>query len=87
MRRHCEEIGRPYESVLRSHHTFPLVLAETALLTVRRTRIDQLAEEHNRSARLVQRLLAEPTRMLATLQVGLTLVTMFAAGAIQQLLF
>jgi alkanesulfonate monooxygenase SsuD/methylene tetrahydromethanopterin reductase-like flavin-dependent oxidoreductase (luciferase family) len=27
---HCEAFGRPYESVLRSHHTLPLVLAETA---------------------------------------------------------
>jgi putative hemolysin len=56
------------------------VLAETALLTVRRTRIDQLVEEHNRSARVVQQLLSEPTRMLATLQVGLTLVQLFSAG-------
>ncbi len=56
------------------------VLAETALLTVRRTRIDQLVEENNRSARLVAQLLSEPTRMLATLQVGLTLVQLFSAG-------
>lgn len=56
------------------------VLAETALLTVRRTRIDQLVEENNRSAKLVQQLLTEPTRMLATLQVGLTMVQLFSAG-------
>jgi putative hemolysin len=56
------------------------VLAETALLTVRRTRIEQLVEEGNRSAKLVAALLAEPTRMLATLQVGLTLVQLFSAG-------
>jgi putative hemolysin len=60
--------------------TFLFVLAETALLTVRRTRIDQLVEENNRSAVLVQKLLSEPTRMLATLQVGLTLVQLFSAG-------
>jgi len=57
------------------------VLAETAMLTVRRTRIEQLVEEGNRSARLVAQLLSEPTRMLATLQVGLTLVQLLSAGA------
>ena len=57
------------------------VMAETAMLTVRRTRIEQLVEEGNSSAVVVSRLLAEPTRMLATLQVGLTLVQLFAAGA------
>jgi putative hemolysin len=56
------------------------VLAETALLTVRRTRIEQLVEENNRAAKQVAELLAEPTRMLATLQVGLTLVQLFSAG-------
>ncbi len=29
LREYCEEVGRPYESVLRSHFTMPLVLAET----------------------------------------------------------
>jgi len=29
LRRHCEAQGRPYASVLRSHLTFPLVIAET----------------------------------------------------------
>jgi hypothetical protein len=29
LRRHCEAQGRPYNSVLRSHLTFPLVLAQT----------------------------------------------------------
>jgi putative hemolysin len=56
------------------------VLAETALLTVRRTRIEQLVEENNRAAKSVLDLLSEPTRMLATLQVGLTLVQLFSAG-------
>lgn len=56
------------------------VLSETALLTVRPTRIEQLVEEKNRSAQMVAQLKAEPTRMLATLQVGLTLVQLFSAG-------
>lgn len=29
LRKHCEVQGRPYDSILRSHLTFPLVLAET----------------------------------------------------------
>ena len=29
LQEHCQALGRPYESVLRSHFTFPLVLAET----------------------------------------------------------
>ncbi len=56
-------------------------MAEAALLSVRRSRIEQLVEEGNRSARQVQMLLSEPTRMLSTLQVGMTLVSLFSAGA------
>lgn len=56
------------------------VTAETAFLSVRHSRIEQLVEENNRRARAVAALLAEPTRMLATLQVGLTLVQLFSAG-------
>ena len=29
LRKYCDEVGRPYESVLRSHFTMPLILAET----------------------------------------------------------
>jgi len=56
-------------------------LIETAMLTVRRTRIEQLVEEGDRRAAVVHELLAEPTRMLATIQVALTVVQLFAAGA------
>ncbi len=56
------------------------VTAETAFLSVRRTRIEQLVDEGDRRARVVASLLAEPTRMLATLQVGLTIVQLFSAG-------
>lgn len=56
-------------------------MAEAALLSVRRSRIEQLVEEGNRSAQLVARLLADPTRMLSTIQVGVTLVGLFSAAA------
>lgn len=51
------------------------------MLTVRRTRIEQLSDEGNHSAKVALRLLSEPTRMLATIQVGLTLVQLLAAGS------
>ncbi|MCC6729870.1 MAG: HlyC/CorC family transporter [Chthonomonadales bacterium] len=56
-------------------------MAEAALLTVRRSRIEQLVEEGNRAARVVSHMLSEPTRMLSTIQVGITLVGLFSAGA------
>jgi len=49
-------------------------LAEYALITVRKTRIRQLVEEGNRAAILVERMLEHPTRMMATIQTGITLV-------------
>lgn len=56
-------------------------MAEAAFLTVRRTRIEQLVEEGNRSARLVADMLAEPTRTLSTIQVGITCIGLFTGGA------
>jgi putative hemolysin len=55
-------------------------MAEIALITVRRTRIKQLVEEDNRAAILVERLLAHPTRMLATIQTSVTLIGTFSAA-------
>ena len=52
-----------------------LALAEVALITVRKTRLRQLVEEGNRSAQLVEQMLANPTRLLATIQTGMTLLS------------
>src|ERR1044072_1684605 len=41
------------------------VAAEIALVTIRRTRVDQLAEEGNRAAKRVKGLVAQPGRFLA----------------------
>ncbi len=54
--------------------------AEIALISVRRTRIRQLVEEGNKRARTVAKLLDEPTRFMATLQIGLTLVEFLASA-------
>ncbi len=55
-------------------------LAEYALITVRPSRIRQLVEEGNKNARHVEEMKEHPTRMQATLQTGLTLVTTFSSA-------
>ncbi len=55
-------------------------MSEAALLTVRRTRIRQLVEEGNHSAKMVEHLLSDPTRLMATLQIGVTLIGLFSAA-------
>jgi len=56
------------------------VAAEYSLIRVRRTRIEQLAEEGNRGARRVQRLVSRPGRFLAVIQIGVTFVGFLAAA-------
>jgi putative hemolysin len=56
------------------------VAAEIALVTVRRTRIDQLAEEGKRGAVRVRSLIAQPGRFLAVIQLGITFVGFLAAA-------
>ena len=56
------------------------VAAEIALVTMRRTRIDQLAEEGGASARRVKRLVAQPGRFLAVTQIGLTFLGFLASA-------
>jgi putative hemolysin len=56
------------------------VAAEIALVSVRRSRIDQLMEEGSGSARRVRRLLDDPGRFLAVSQLGLTVIGFFASA-------
>jgi putative hemolysin len=56
------------------------VAAEIALVTMRRTRIETLVEEGSRSARRVQRLVAQPGRFLAVTQIGLTFLGFLASA-------
>jgi putative hemolysin len=56
------------------------VAAEIALVSMRRTRIEQLVDEGNRSARRVQRLVAQPGRFLAVTQIGLTFLGFLASA-------
>jgi putative hemolysin len=56
------------------------VAAEIALITVRRSRIQQLIEEGHRGARRVNRLVAQPGRFLAVIQLGITFIGFLAAA-------
>ena len=56
------------------------VAAEIALVSMRRTRIETLVEEGSRSARRVQRLVAQPGRFLAVTQIGLTFLGFLASA-------
>jgi putative hemolysin len=54
--------------------------SEIALITVKRHRITQLAEEGNASARAAQRLTNDPSRFLATIQIALTFLGFLASA-------
>ena len=56
------------------------VAAEIALVSVRRSRIDQLVEGGSASARRVRRLIDDPGRFLAVAQIGLTMIGFFASA-------
>jgi putative hemolysin len=54
--------------------------AELALITVKRHRLQLLADEGSRQAQRAQRLIAEPARFLATIQVALTFLGFLASA-------
>ena len=54
--------------------------SEIAVVSVRRSRVDQLAEEGGRRARTLGRLRDDPDRFLATVQIGITLVSSLASA-------
>jgi putative hemolysin len=56
------------------------VAAEIALVSVRRSRIEQLVDEGNSGAKRVRRLLDTPGRFLAISQLGLTFIGFFASA-------
>jgi putative hemolysin len=56
------------------------VAAEIALVSIRRSRVEQLIEEGSSGARRVRRLLDDPGRFLAVSQLGLTVIGFFASA-------
>src|SRR5918995_1156305 len=60
--------------------------SEIALITVKRHRLSQLADDGDRSARAAQRLTEDPSRFLATIQIAITFLG-FLAGAVGAVAF
>ncbi|MGC8633647.1 MAG: hemolysin family protein [Candidatus Limnocylindrales bacterium] len=56
------------------------VAAEIALVTIRRSRVDQLVEDGHPSARRLDRLLQRPGRFLAVTQLGITFIGFLASA-------
>jgi putative hemolysin len=54
--------------------------AEIALVSVRRTRIDELVEAHRRGAKALKAVREQPERLLATIQIGITVISATAAA-------
>jgi putative hemolysin len=57
-----------------------LAMSELAVISSRRSRLQELVKRRHRGARTVMRLLDNPTDFLSTVQVGITLVGVFAAA-------
>ncbi|MFO7483214.1 hemolysin family protein [Oceanibaculum nanhaiense] len=55
-------------------------MSEMALVSSRRARLQQLAEEGSHNAAAALRLVDDPTRFLSTVQIGITLVGVFAGA-------
>ncbi len=54
--------------------------AEIALVSLRPTRVAELVAQHRVGARTVAGLRAEPERLLATIQIGITVISTTAAA-------
>ena len=56
------------------------VAAEIALVSVRRTRVEQLVDENRRGARRLRHLIEEPARFLAVIQIVITFIGFLASA-------
>lgn len=55
--------------------------SEMAIVSLNKNKLNFLAEEGNNNAKLLTKLLSEPSRFLATIQVGITLAGFFASAS------
>lgn len=55
--------------------------AEMAIVSVNKNKINMMVEDNNKKAKMLQRLLKEPTRFLSTIQVAITLSSFFASAS------
>ena len=60
--------------------------SEFSLITVKRHRLAQLSSEGNHGARAAERLLEDPSRFLATIQVALTFLGFLASAGLSYFL-
>lgn len=56
--------------------------AEMAMVQVNQSRVEKQAEEGDKRAKLLQKVLHDPTNMLSTIQVGITLVTLLSGASL-----
>jgi putative hemolysin len=54
--------------------------AEIAIISVRRSRLKELAHNGNRNARIILKLLEDPSRLFASIQIGVTFVGFLASA-------
>lgn len=54
--------------------------AEIAIVSINKNKIKLLAEEGNKKALLLEKLMHEPTRFLSTIQVGITFAGFFSSA-------
>ncbi len=57
-----------------------LAMSETAVISARKARLRQAADAGDRRAGAALDLATEPTRFLATIQIGITLIGIFAGA-------
>ena len=55
--------------------------AEMAIVSLNKNKIKILGEEGNKKAKLIEKLLEEPTKFLSTVQVGITLASFFSSAS------
>ncbi|MDO4535265.1 MAG: hemolysin family protein [Clostridium perfringens] len=55
--------------------------AEMAIVSLNKNKIKILAEEGSKKAKLIEKLLEEPTKFLSTVQVGITLASFFSSAS------
>lgn len=55
--------------------------SEMAIVSLNKTKLSVLAEEGNEKAILINKILAEPSRFLSTIQIGITLAGFFASAS------
>lgn len=54
--------------------------SEMAIVSIRQSKLKPLIEDGNKSAKIVDRFIEEPSKLLATIQVGVTFAGFFASG-------